>query len=181
MTEKKKKRRVIKAKKKLDRWCQVKFTDVKGVIHYGEYPEELPSDGEQLYEVADMLFPVRHEVNESQLTVIPRGSWDHKIGGHDDEAGRYIAAAFEQAKKDSDAAGEFGVNSMFAIGVADGQAWYVVTKVNKKTCNVEWRGFGADTYTDHFFGWGREKVPIEDVKHYTRHYSTLVELFGGKE
>jgi len=174
---KKKKRRVIKIEQKIDRWAQVKFTGDDGETHFGEYPEEI---GKQLYKVNDVLFPVYHEVKESQLTVIPRGPWDPKIMDHNDELGRYMHDAFEQAKKDAEAAGEFGVGSLFAIGVADGQAWYVVTKVNKKTCDVEWRGFGADRYTDHFFGWGRKKVPIEDVKPYTKRFSGLNKLFGKK-
>lgn len=43
---------------------------------------------------------------------------------------------------------------MFAVGVADGSAYYVVTKVNPKTCDVEWRGFCPDRWVDQVLGYG---------------------------
>lgn len=73
----------------------------------------------------------------------------------------------EQAQKVNDALTRFGVGAKFSIGVADGSANYVVTKVNKKTCVVAWRGFGADDYYDHHFGGGGT-FPIADVSRYCR-------------
>lgn len=42
----------------------------------------------------------------------------------------------------------------FSIGVADGFAHYVVTKVARVNCTVEWRGFCADRWFDRLFGYG---------------------------
>ena len=59
------------------------------------------------------------------------------------------------------------VHHQFSIGVADGSANYVVVKVNKKTCDVEWRGWCADRYYDHHFGSGG-RFPIDEVSRYVR-------------
>lgn len=49
----------------------------------------------------------------------------------------------------------FGVGSLFSMPVADGQASYIVTRINKTTTKIEWRGFGGgDRYTDRCLGWG---------------------------
>jgi hypothetical protein len=50
------------------------------------------------------------------------------------------------------------VGKLFALPVGDGHAFYVVTKVNKKTVDIEWRGFSSDRWTDFTLGeGGREK------------------------
>jgi hypothetical protein len=62
---------------------------------------------------------------------------------------------------------EFGPGALFSIGVADGSANYVVTKVTKTKAHVDWVGIGADDYYDHHFGGGGV-FPINDVKRYCR-------------
>ena len=84
------------------------------------------------------------------------------------EYDRYINDALKEHRRKSDEAGEGLVkDKMFTVPVADGCAYYVVTKVNKKTCQVEWRGFSLDRYSDHHFGMGG-KYPIADIARYVR-------------
>jgi hypothetical protein len=58
---------------------------------------------------------------------------------------------------------KFGVGCTFEMPVGDGCAHYVVTKVAKTMCDVEWRGFSADNWVDRVFGYGG-KFRIKDVK-----------------
>lgn len=70
------------------------------------------------------------------------------------------------------------VNDQFSIGVADGSADYVVTRIARSTCDVEW--FGAnnpDRYLDHHYGWGGT-FRIYDVSRYVGRLSGVSELFG---
>jgi hypothetical protein len=43
---------------------------------------------------------------------------------------------------------------LFSVPCGDGYAYYVVTKVNKKTVDIEWRGFSFDRWVDFRFGPG---------------------------
>lgn len=91
---------------------------------------------------------------------------------------KYVEDAAMVAQQVSDALPD-GVHagSLFAIGVADGGAYYVVTKVKGKKCEVEWRGFGGgDRYTDHHFGWGGT-FATSDVARYACSKRELDRLF----
>jgi len=84
------------------------------------------------------------------------GEWDEEtrmpIGTEYD---RHILDAYkEHMRLDAEAGEGLKKNRVFSMPVADGKAFYVITKVNKKTCKVEWRDFGADRYTDNILGWG---------------------------
>jgi len=69
-----------------------------------------------------------------------------------DEYSQYIEDQHEKAKeKSKKATGLEG--KLFSVGVADGSAYYVVVRENKKTVRVEWRGFCPDRYTDQILGW----------------------------
>jgi len=75
----------------------------------------------------------------------------------------FVNAAYMQADADDKAAGKgVAVGRMFTLGVADGQAYYVVVKVGPKTCKVEWRGFCLDRYVDQVLGYGKS-LPTKDV------------------
>lgn len=58
---------------------------------------------------------------------------------------------------------KFGPGCTFEMPVGDGCAHYVVTKVMKTQCSVEWRGFSADSWVDRMFGYGG-KFRIKDVE-----------------
>jgi hypothetical protein len=85
----------------------------------------------------------------------------------DTEYDRLINDAYKEACEKHKAAGK-GVKAgkLCSVGVADGCAMYVITKVNKKTCKVEWRAFGGgDNYVDR--RWGYEStVPLDDAQMY---------------
>lgn len=80
---------------------------------------------------------------------------------------------------------ELMVNDMFSIGVADGSAEYVVTRVSGNRCDVEWRGFwNGDRYRDHHYQFGRKNVSVNDVVVYVpraRGIDPLPKRFGSKE
>lgn len=72
---------------------------------------------------------------------------------------------FEEMEKISEKISASGIlkpGYMFRIGVADGCAYYVVTKVNKKSVHVELRTF-YDAYHDNFLGAGR-KISMTDFE-----------------
>jgi len=146
---------------------QVKWTDKGGNVRYGIYRSEyFFSKGEKRPKagrawVDDAILPVCHDLSEKVLTDV--------VLEFNGEYDKYVEGQYEEALRVSDGLkGRVSVGSLFGIGVADGGAFYVVTRVGKKTCDVEWRGYGGDRYTDHYFGWGRRGVPIADVRRYVR-------------
>jgi hypothetical protein len=152
---------------------QVKFMNpqtkeiVYGIVdNYPDLPgHKKPPKG--VFYIDDALYPRCHIAPESALTEIPLDC--HKFG--EDELSKFVHADFQKSLKHATTLPRNKVvaGKIFSIGVADGQAWYLIVKVNKKTCNVEWRGWGGgDRYTDHYFGWERKGVPLADVERYVR-------------
>ena len=67
----------------------------------------------------------------------------------------FLDQACDEAYKRSEALGEgLRVGKVFHLPVADGSAHYEVVAVKPRTVTVEWRGFCADRWTDHWLGWG---------------------------
>jgi len=85
----------------------------------------------------------------------------------DDEFDQYVEQQAKEAQElhKSLPKDKLCVGHMFSIGVGDGYASYVVTKVFKKNCDIEWRGFCVDRWTDHHFGWGG-RFPIDEIMRY---------------
>ena len=52
---------------------------------------------------------------------------------------------------------------LFSVGVGDGCAFYVVTRVTKKTATVEWRGYHMDRWYDQVLGGGGT-FPIDCIE-----------------
>jgi len=97
----------------------------------------------------------------------------------DTEYDRYINDAYKEQAILSDKAGKgLQVNKMFRTHVADGFANYVVTKVNKKTCKIEWRNFGADEYYDQILGFGGS-FPIDIIRGQVEREEAMRSLFSG--
>jgi hypothetical protein len=160
------KRRKKKHVKKHD---YVRFT-WDNEVRYGEVHEILPSGKLVVY---DAVLLVSYELVEDKLTPVK-----YSFEG---EYYDFVEAEFNKAQAASDALPDgLHVGALFGIGVADGTAWYVVTKVNKKTCDVEWRGFCPDHYYDRHLGGGRKGCPLSDIEPIVRRGRTLNELFGGK-
>lgn len=144
---------------------QVKCTDAAGVIHYGIYLER-DSFNKDEYKgvskgtaiVSDAILPLQWTAPEGIIVDLPCD-----FGGEYD---KHVEAEYKKAQAKSDRLKGIAVGKLFSVGVADGCAVYIITKVNK-TCDVEWRGFGGgDRYTDHYFGWGRKGVDKADVQRY---------------
>ena len=168
---------------------QVKFTHPEtGKTLYGQVAytghlskEEQPEEGFVL--VDDAVLPTCYEVPEEVLTEIPfeMGTYDpktHEWEGQD-EYHTYIKNEFKKARERSDALGdEFKPGKLFNTQVADGRAYYVVTKVNKKTCDIEWRGFCPDRWTDSVLGLGG-RFPRERIEQLVRSMDGLKRLFAG--
>ena len=96
----------------------------------------------------------------------------------DTEFDRYLNDEYKAHSERDKAAGEgLKVHRMFHMGVADGSAHYVITKVNKKTCRIEWRNFGADNYYhDVFHGGGT--FPKDIIEDQIRRQDSFKKLFG---
>jgi hypothetical protein len=63
------------------------------------------------------------------------------------------------------------------VPVGDGYAFYLVTKVNPRTCDVEWRGFSPDRWTDQVLGYGG-RFPRERIEPLVARESALDGIFG---
>lgn len=166
---------------------QVKFLNDDGQIQFGIYDEysddakKLAQQGLGICLVEDATLPKSYLVKEKNLIDIPlnMGRWspaEHKFVGQD-EFHQFIDAEFEKTKQISDALDGIQVGSLFGIGVGDGTAWYIVTKINKKTAKVEWRGFCLDRWTDNYLGFGRS-VPLDYLKCHIGRANAIKQLFG---
>jgi len=146
---------------------QVKCTDANGVTHYGIYLNRSSIFNKEEYKgvpkgtsiMSDAILPVQWTAQESAIIDLPCE--------FDGEYDKYVEADYKKAQAVSDKLKGIAVGKLFSIGVADGCAVYIVTKVNKNTCDVEWRGYGgSDRYIDHHYGWGRKGVAKSDIQRY---------------
>jgi hypothetical protein len=143
---------------------RVKFTRANKTVYgtvdsYSEEAKAAAKNGKCLVE--DAVLPKRYIVDETELVDIPFNVKNIESG---DEYDNYVKVAFDKAQATSAALPKgLQVGNLFSIAVADGMAWYVVTKVNKKTCRIDWRGFCADRYVDRHFGYGG-MFPIHQVQ-----------------
>jgi hypothetical protein len=139
---------------------QVKWyhgTKVKyGIVDkYGPASIQYYNEGRQVI-VDDAITPERYVINVDALTDIPM-TWNPK-----DEYTQYVEEQYLIAKGKSDALPPgLHPGKMFHVPVGDGCAYYVVTKVNKKTVDIEWRGYSLDRWVDFRYGvGGREKRDV---------------------
>lgn len=146
---------------------QVKW--YQGGWHYGivdrwsESSIQYYEDGQQVI-VADAIKPTRCVVNVDALVAIP-ASYNPK-----DEYTAHVEEQYLIAKGLSDSlpAGLYP-GKLFRVPKGDGYAWYVIRKVNKKTVDIEWRGYSLDRWVDDRLGrGGREK-------------RETIEMFVGRE
>jgi hypothetical protein len=106
--------------------------------------------------------------------------YNPKTGGMEggSEYDQHVDAEYKKAKNVSAAAGPgVKVGKLFSTPVGDGCAFYIVTKVNKKTCKVEWRSFQGDRYIDRHFGYGAT-VPISQVETFIGFEEAMTKAFG---
>ena len=94
--------------------------------------------------IEDLILPQLHMVPTGSLVDV---DWE--------ETDPIVDAALEKARKLSDSLPDgLHVGKMLRLGVGDGYASYVVTKVSAKTATIEWRGFCADRWHDQVLGAG---------------------------
>jgi len=128
---------------------QVKWTGGNGqtrygLVDHGEKSQKLFIKGQVIVE--DAIIPKFYKLSTKELT---------PLNGYPTELDKYVKAEHEKAE----AASELlppgpQIGKIFALGVADGYATYVITKVTARTITVEWRGFCPDRWTDTVLGWG---------------------------
>jgi hypothetical protein len=136
---------------------QVKWSDKEGV-HFGIFRGPAKSQ-KDMSEVDDAVMPYYHVVPTKDLVDVEQGEYVYVKGelggGFNDEFQKHVDAAYKAADNLSKSLPEgILVGKLFSVGVADGSAWYVVTKVGKTTAKVEWRGFCSDRYSDQVIGMG---------------------------
>lgn len=136
----------------------VKFK-INNKTHYGivnEYSEYKNSPDE--YIVEDAVLPKSYRVKEKDLIDLPHtlcGKWVNGQWTPEGEYNIFVDQEFNKAEKLSNSLPKgLCVGKLFGTGVGDGTAYYVITKVNKKTCKIEWRGFSPDRWVDRHFGYG---------------------------
>jgi hypothetical protein len=162
-------------KKKLPDLDRIKFRAIQaqdgspciGKWRYGTF-EKWGADTEKHwpkdYVVADAISGERFLVaNDGSWEVvgIPRGPMrdfsrndDSRVSFYDDEYGDFIDKEWQKAQEKSKKAKGCSAGKLFKIGVADGYAYYVVTRGGKRNVSVEWRNFGGDSYYDQILGGG---------------------------
>jgi len=114
--------------------------------------------------IEDAVTPERYVVDVDVLTPVVMSF------SPPDEYAQYVENQYGIAKAHADSlpAG-LQIGKLFRVPRGDGYAHYVVTKVNKKTVDIEWRGYGLDRWVDDRFGYGgREK-------------RETIEMFVGRE
>lgn len=150
-----------------------------GCWHYGIVdrwsPESIQyyEDGQQVI-VEEAITGNTAVINVDALTEIPT------TFNPPDEYTQYVEEQYQIAKGRSDSLPEgLHPGKMFRVPRGDGYAWYVVTKVNKKTVDIEWRGYSLDRWIDDRFGYGgREKR--ETVEMFIRREDGMRRLFTNR-
>ena len=125
------------------------------VDKFGPSSIQYYNEGQQVI-VDDAITPERYVLNVDALTNIPM-TWNPK-----DEYTQYVEDQYLIAKGRSDALPEgLHPGKLFSVPVGDGCAYYVVKKVNKKTVDIEWRGYSLDRWVDFRFSiGGREQRDV---------------------
>lgn len=161
---------------------QVKFVKDNKTI-YGIVESSDEKKGE--FVVADAVFPISYRIRDTDLVDIPIGKFgpmpDGSMGFNDDYH-YYVAEELAKAEALNARLKKPGavVGKLFTVGVGDGYAWYVIIKVNKRTCKIEWRGFSGDRYVDQRYGYIKT-VPTEDLLPFLRRFGSAGKrLFGPK-
>lgn len=110
-------------------------------------------ENEQKVIVNDAITPARQVISVGDLVPIAM------TYSPPDEYTTFVEEQYQIAKGRSDNLPDgLHVGKLFRVPRGDGYAHYVVAKVNKKTVDIEWRGYGLDRWVDDRFGYGgREK------------------------
>jgi hypothetical protein len=169
---------------------RIKF-NLKGdtTIHFG-YVQKYHQDAEKCWKDGIIIVsnPITGVLNTVELDTIEYEEQGYGWEETDPETympinndyEKHINEAYKEHKRVSSEAGEGVVKGkIFAVGVGDGYAHYIVTKVNKKTVRVEWRGFSPDNWVDQTLGYGGT-FPIPCISGHVLREEGLARLFGSK-
>lgn len=127
-------------------------------------------DGQQVI-VDDAILPKRYVLNVDALTEI-RSTYNPV-----DEYHQYLNDEYHKAKDFAENLPEgLHIGKMLSVPAGDGCAFYVVTKVNKKTVDIEWRGFSPDRWVDFRFG-GEGREPKDVIEAMVRREDGMRRLF----
>lgn len=152
------------------------------VNQYSDDAKDAAKRGHLLIE--DAVLPVCYEVKDDDKVIdIPMEPGRYDFGNDmfvgSDEYHTYVQQQYKAAKQRSESLEGVQRGKLFSIGVADGRAWYMITKVGRSKCTVEWRGFALDRYYDHHFQSGGQ-FPINDIARYVARADGMRKLFGKK-
>ena len=158
---------------------QVKWVTADGSNRFGIFRESKKG----IAIVDDCVLPYCHEVPESALVDVEQGIPKFKPGTFEsipgDDYARFVDNHYHRARELSQSLGDgLQVGKLFNTSVGDGRAYYVVTKVGKKSVKVEWRGYCPDRYTDAVLGWGGS-FPRASIERLVTMGDGLARLFGG--
>jgi len=124
--------------------------------HFGIESAKLWKNGKVIIGNAVLPFSTVYQYEDLEIIdiayVTPKWNKETNDFTLGDEFAEYINNEFIKARSKSKKAKGL-VGKMFSVNVADGYADYIITKENKKTVKVEWRGFSLDRYIDQMIGW----------------------------
>jgi hypothetical protein len=155
-----------------------------GVIRNPEWDDEAKSAAEaNCVVIDDLVLPEVYQLAESEVedveAAIPSFNPDtHRSEYPEGDPHRWQQEQYDAASEQSKALGDkFAAGKLFKVPVGDGYAFYLVTKVNPRTCDVEWRGFSPDRWTDQVLGYGG-RFPRERIEPLVARESALDGIFG---
>ena len=126
------------------------------IIDHGSPEEDVAKDGYVWIEGAinGEIFEVLAKSLEdipNKLPVYDR-DFEKMISGN--EFDLFVYKEFQRELENSKKVGKgFKVGKIFSTNVADGEAWYIITKVNKTMISYEWRCFSLDRWVDPMLGY----------------------------
>jgi len=145
------------------RYPWTKYGQTYGQHHdWSEDAKKYKKQGKLLIEHA--VYPETHLLPEGQ--VIKEFEFDYKnmakldedtglfLGGNEYDRYVQVVQLLHDIRAQRLGREKLKPGHQFATHVGDGAAHYVVTKVSRVNCTVEWRGFNPDRYVDRIFGWG---------------------------
>ena len=159
----------------------VRWKGQDGVARYGMVTHH--PDSNKLFKqgklvIEDMVLPIHSIIYITQVDKV----LDFGGGNFDEYAPyKYAEEKFQEALVISQALPKgLHVGKLFRMGVADGYACYVVTKVNKTMAEVEWRGYAPDKYYDQVLGGGGT-FPKKIISRLVEGEEMMNDIFGGDE
>ncbi len=140
---------------KIPDWYEIRWMDAVDGLKYGVL--DTTSDAAKVAAktghllVEDAVFPERYMLPPEHVEPVPRIK-----GTYETDLTRFVEAAMKKAFElhDSMPVDVCAVGKLVRRPRGDGYAWYVVTKVTRGTCSIEWRGFSLDRWVDDIFGHG---------------------------